>query len=59
MDFVKIKRRKVSLTPLTGSHHRHKLTLNTGGEKSTMAIRIFDLRESQVRTSGKIGLSQS
>ena len=59
MNFVKIKRRKVGLIPLTGSHHRPKLILNTGGGKSTLAIKIFDLRGSQVRTSGKTGLNQS
>jgi hypothetical protein len=58
MDFVKIKWRKVGIKPLRGSHRRRKFTLNSGGAKSTMGIRIFDLRVRQVRTSGKIGLSQ-
>jgi hypothetical protein len=31
----------------------------SGGAKSTMGIRIFDLRRSQFRKTGKIGLSQS
>ena len=42
--------------------HRHKLAnkiSGSGGTKSTMGITIFELRSSQVRKTGMIGLNQS